>query len=43
MRKGFLPDVYEKLEAFSQEKEYVEFGSVKEITDKFASCIDELI
>lgn len=43
IRKGFLPEIYEKLEEFAQENENIEFGSIKEITDKFTGSIEELI
>lgn len=43
MRKGFLPDVYKELEKLSKENEIIEFGTIKEITDKFTSKINELI
>lgn len=43
MRKGFLPEIYEKLEEFAQENEDVEFGTIKDITDKFTGILEELI
>ena len=43
MRKGFLPDVYEKLEEFAKEEDNIEFGSIKDITDKFTGNLEELI
>ena len=43
MRKGFLPDIYEKLEDFSKENENIEFGTVKEISQSFSTKINELI
>ena len=43
MRKGFLPEIYEQLEEFSKENDNVEFGSIKEITDKFTGKLEELI
>ena len=43
MRKGFLPETYEKLKTFANENDKVEFGSIKEITDKFSGKIEELI
>lgn len=43
MRKGFLPETYEKLEEYANNKDDVEFGSIKEITDEFTKKIEELI
>ena len=43
MRKGFLSTVYEELEEFANDDENIEFGTIKEITDKFTSKIHELI
>ena len=43
MRKGFLPEIYEKIEDFSKDNDNVEFGTIKEITQSFSNKINELI
>ena len=43
IRKGFLPEIYDELENFSNNNDKIIFGSIKDITDVFAGKIDEMI